>query len=118
MINLCFPALMSNEVAALPLQAHANYGTWSRDFDMNYPIKDFIAFVLKKGKIVVLFSLSLFLHLYCGDRMACQSVCLTNHKPFQSIASYISLFLPNFLKTEKYLSDIICDGRAEFFFTN
>jgi hypothetical protein len=30
---------MSCEVAALPFQAHANYGTWSIDFDMN--LKDF-----------------------------------------------------------------------------
>ena len=27
---------MSSEVAALPFQAHANYGTWSIDFDYFY----------------------------------------------------------------------------------
>ena len=109
MRNLCDAALMSYEVAALPFQVHANYG--SIDFNMNYPIKD-----TKNGNDSCTYSLSLFLYLYCADRMACQSVCLTNHKPFQSIASYISLFLPNYLKTEKYLSDKICvDGRAEFF---
>ena len=27
--------IMSCEVAALPFQAHANYGTWSIDFDQN-----------------------------------------------------------------------------------
>ena len=29
---------MSCDVVALPFQAHANYGTWSLDFDLNYPI--------------------------------------------------------------------------------
>ena len=33
MRNLCDAALMSCNVAALPFQAHANYGTWSIDFD-------------------------------------------------------------------------------------
>ena len=32
MRNLCDAVLMSCEVAALPFQAHANYGTWSIDF--------------------------------------------------------------------------------------
>ena len=32
MINLCDAAWMSCEVAAIPFQAHANYGTWSIDF--------------------------------------------------------------------------------------
>ena len=32
MRNLCDAAKMSREVAALPFQAHANYGTWSTDF--------------------------------------------------------------------------------------
>ena len=31
MRNLSDAALMSSEVAALPFQAHANYGTWSID---------------------------------------------------------------------------------------
>ena len=30
--NVCDTAQMSYEVAALPFQAHANYGTWSIDF--------------------------------------------------------------------------------------
>ena len=30
--NICDAAKMSCEVAALPLIAHANYGTWSIDF--------------------------------------------------------------------------------------
>ena len=33
MRNLCDAALMSCQVAALPFQAYANYGTWSIDFD-------------------------------------------------------------------------------------
>ena len=33
MRNLCDAAFMACEVAALPFQAHANYGTWSVDFD-------------------------------------------------------------------------------------
>ena len=28
--------LMSYDVAALPFQAHANYGTWSIDFGLEY----------------------------------------------------------------------------------
>ena len=32
MRNLCDAALMSCDVAALPFQANANYGTWSIDF--------------------------------------------------------------------------------------
>ena len=32
MINPCDLALMTCEVAALPFQAQANYGTWSIDF--------------------------------------------------------------------------------------
>ena len=31
--NLCDAAYMSYEVPALPLEAHANYGTWSIDLD-------------------------------------------------------------------------------------
>ena len=33
MRNLCDAAYMSCEVAVLPFKAHANYGTWSIDFD-------------------------------------------------------------------------------------
>ena len=36
MRNLCDVAQMSCEVAALPFQAHAIYGTWSIDFDNHY----------------------------------------------------------------------------------
>ena len=32
MRNLCDAALMLCDVAALPFQVHANYGTWSIDF--------------------------------------------------------------------------------------
>ena len=33
MRNLCDAASMSCEVADLPFQVHANYGTWSIDFE-------------------------------------------------------------------------------------
>ena len=33
MRNLLYAAKMSCEVAALPFQAYANYGTWAIDFD-------------------------------------------------------------------------------------
>ena len=36
MRNLSYAAQMSCDVATLPFQAHANYGTWSMDFE---PIK-------------------------------------------------------------------------------
>ena len=45
MRNLCDAAYMSYEVAVRPYQAHANYGTWSIDFDkdiLKYPPKDAI----------------------------------------------------------------------------
>ena len=35
MRNLSDVAQMSCEVAALPFQTYANYGTWSIDFDRN-----------------------------------------------------------------------------------
>ena len=38
MRNLCDAAQMSCDVAALPFQAHANYGTWSIDFAITYII--------------------------------------------------------------------------------
>ena len=34
--NLCDAAYMSCEVADLSFQAHANYGTWSIDFALNF----------------------------------------------------------------------------------
>ena len=34
MRNLCNAAKMSCDVAALPFQAQANYGTWSIDFEL------------------------------------------------------------------------------------
>ena len=36
MRNLCDEALMQCDVAALPFQAHAKYGTWSIDFACGY----------------------------------------------------------------------------------
>ena len=36
MSNLCDAAYMSCEAAALPFQAHANYGTWSIDFGTGF----------------------------------------------------------------------------------
>ena len=39
MRNIFHVAYMSSEVAALSFQAHANYGTWSIDFDYFYKIK-------------------------------------------------------------------------------
>ena len=39
MRNLCDMAHMSFKMAALPFQAHANFGTWSIDFDRNTGIK-------------------------------------------------------------------------------
>ena len=33
------------DMAALLFQAHANYGTWSKDFDVNRPIRDYEAFI-------------------------------------------------------------------------
>ena len=36
MRNLCNAAEMSYEVAGLPFQAHANYGTWSINFTKCY----------------------------------------------------------------------------------
>ena len=41
MRNLCDVAYMSREVAALPFQAHANYGTWSIDLGLKYKYKDY-----------------------------------------------------------------------------
>ena len=41
MINICDAALMSCEVAVLPLKANANYGTWSIDFDQTHQINLF-----------------------------------------------------------------------------
>ena len=43
MINLCVVDKMSCEVAALPFQVQAYYGTWSIDFgldDLNLDLKD------------------------------------------------------------------------------
>ena len=45
MRNLCDAALMSCDVAALPFQAHANYGTWSID-----------SYCDKQEKIIILFT--------------------------------------------------------------
>ena len=41
---------MSCEMAALPFQAHANYGTWSIDFDLNKS-----DFVFNKNFVIMLF---------------------------------------------------------------
>ena len=38
--NLCDATKISCDVAALPFQAHANYGTWSIDFALFYHIKN------------------------------------------------------------------------------
>ena len=36
MRNLCDAARISYEVALIPFQAHANYGTWSIDFAQSW----------------------------------------------------------------------------------
>ena len=46
MRNLCDAAYMSYDVTALPFQAHANYGTWSIDFDQNVTVIAILAFLL------------------------------------------------------------------------
>ena len=47
MRNVCDTAQMSCEVAALPFQAHANYGTWSIDFALYDEIFDINRFLEK-----------------------------------------------------------------------
>ena len=47
MRNVCDTAQMSCEVAALPFQAHANYGTWSIDFALYHEIVDINRFLDK-----------------------------------------------------------------------
>ena len=37
---LCDAAKMSSDVATIPFQAHANYGTWSIDFDVELQPKN------------------------------------------------------------------------------
>ena len=48
---------MACEVAALPFQAHANYGIWSIDFD---PYQDEKSTISKMIKVVVSFGNALF----------------------------------------------------------
>ena len=48
MINLCYAALISCEVAALPFQAHVNYGTCLIDFEIDHLITE----VIFKDKII------------------------------------------------------------------
>ena len=67
---------MSCEVAALSLQAHANYGTWSINFDSsgifhfhfhNNPLKDLFVFSILKSGITIIIA-CLFLSLILVEK--------------------------------------------------
>ena len=76
--NLYDAAQMSCEVAALPFQAHANYGTWSIDFAIGFfAIKRISTFIfrvkiywtIKKGlKPVLLLHSPFFLPFFVGGK--------------------------------------------------